>query len=73
MQNSVKMVTTDYNQNEDRISLTRILNDDSSVVVWLTVPLDFKPYPVYFDVINQALSKITATASPPPRQSVAKP
>jgi len=34
--NSVKIVTTDYSQNEDRISFTCVLNDDSSVVVWLS-------------------------------------
>ena len=36
LQNSCKIVTTDYNQNEDRISLTCVLNDDSKVVVWLS-------------------------------------
>jgi hypothetical protein len=36
VQNSCKRVTTDYNQNEDRISFSCVLTDDSSIVVWLS-------------------------------------
>lgn len=33
---TVKQVTTEFNQNEDRISFTCVLNDNSTVVIWLS-------------------------------------
>lgn len=36
MQSPIQHVTTKFNQNEDRISLTFVFNDDSSEVIWFS-------------------------------------
>lgn len=36
MQITVQQVTTEFNQNEERISFTCVLDDDSSVIIWLS-------------------------------------
>jgi hypothetical protein len=48
-------VTTEFQQNEDRISLTCVLNDNSSVIIWLAQRLLRKLVPALLNTADKEL------------------